>query len=98
LEANYATADTDYQVAAVQQQNENAAEVAKAKAAEWEKVLEKRADDEVKRQEALDELMANQAALLEEKELAEFDMKNLKENIQLESDFEKQKELAREYE
>jgi hypothetical protein len=54
LEASFAEADTQYNVAAISQQNENAAEVAKQKTADRAALLEHRAELEVQRQADLE--------------------------------------------
>jgi hypothetical protein len=93
MQAAFAAADTAYNLAAVQQQAENAAEVAKAKAAARLALEEERKVQEVARGEAVLALKEQESALYEEQ--AEFDVSvtNLKDAINYVEDADEKKEM-----
>lgn len=83
LTAHYNDADTAYNFAAVNQQRENAAEVALLKAAEEAAAAVAREEREFDRGLAIQSLKDQAAIVLEEQEFDTNEIESLKENIKL---------------
>lgn len=81
LQDEFAEADTAYNLANVAQQQENAAELAKAKEAERVALMEHRAELEVQRQEDLEAIMDQGNEKWNEKEETARDIQNMRESL-----------------
>lgn len=83
-----------YDLAAIAMQSENAAEVAKAKAAEKEALMIKRAEDEDKREEELQAKRAEEKELLAQREEVLARIEQIKGDYEFSTDDEKNELLA----
>lgn len=96
MHADYAEADSAYQLASIAMANENAAELAKAKEAERAALLEQRAEREIQRGEELEAIVDFQKGKVDDKETAQKRLETLKENLSFESDEDKKNEILNE--